>query len=109
MLVLEVVAFEDSRDNLRAPESRRDAEVRRVPPGTGRTLLSGLMLRLLRTLKRQRPPTIAALAESLGRDVRGHLALLERLGVVRLRDSGRRGGPITPELLYDAIQLKVGF
>lgn len=108
MLVLEVVAFDDPRDALReshrAPESRR-ADVRRIPLGPGRALLSVLMLRLLKALKRRRPPTLTALAESLGRgagDVRGHLALLERPGVVRLREADRRGGPITPELRYDA-------
>jgi hypothetical protein len=114
ILVLEVAVFEDPseglRESLRALRPRPGAEVRRIPATVGRILLMVPIVQLLKTLKRRRVPTITALAEAVGRDagdVRRDLAFLERVGVVRLRDPGRPGGPMTPELRYDAIELRL--
>ena len=39
--------------------------------------------------------------------MRADLRVLEQLGVVDLRDTGRKSGPIAPRLLYDEVQIRI--
>jgi predicted transcriptional regulator len=39
--------------------------------------------------------------------VKADLAVLEDLGVVAVGDRGKSGGPKVPELLYEAVELRI--
>ena len=119
VLVLEVTFFEDAAEGLResvaalAPsrgKKRPDIDVRRISADAARQLLTWPMLTILRAIRRRRPQSITALANAVDRDaagVKADLTLLEQIGVIALRDGGRKGGPKMPHALYAAIQLRV--
>lgn len=53
---------------------------------------------------------MTALANAVDRDaagVKADLTALERLGLIALRDAGRKGGPRVPEALYEVVQLRI--
>lgn len=114
-LVLEVTYFEDVSEGLRrsvrALKSVRGAtEVRQVSPEAARKLLTMPVLKTLRAIRERRPRTLTALADAVDRppaQVKADLAVLEELGVVAVRDRGKPGGPKVPELLYEAVELRV--
>ncbi len=119
VLVLEVAFFEDATEGLResvaslAPDRKKkrpDIDVRRISADAARQLLTWPMLTILRAIRRRRPQSITALANAVDRDAAGvktDLTLLEQLGVIALRDGGRKGGPKIPHALYETIQLRV--
>ena len=119
VLVLEVTFFEDAAEGLRASVSslaatrkkkRPDIDVRRISADAARQLLTWPILGILRAIRRRRPQSITALANAVDRDaagVKADLTTLEQLGVVALRDGGRKGGPKIPHALYETIQLRV--
>jgi predicted transcriptional regulator len=119
VLVLEVTFFEDAAEGLResvaslAPSRRQkrpDIAVRRINADAARQLLTWPMLTILRAIRRRRPQSITALANAVDRDAAGvktDLTVLERLGIIALRDGGRKGGPKVPHALYETIQLRV--
>jgi len=119
VLVLEVTFFEDAAEGLResvaslAPTRRKkraDIAVRRINADAARHLLTWPMLTILRAIHRRRPQSITALANAVDRDaasVKTDLTVLEQLGIIALRDGGRKGGPKIPHALYETIQLRV--
>jgi predicted transcriptional regulator len=119
VLVLEVTFFEDTAEGLRESvasvarsrtRKRTDIDVRRINPDAARHLLTWPMLTILRAIRRHRPQSITALANAVDRDAAGvktDLMALEELGVITLRDGGRKGGPKVPHALYDTIQLRL--
>jgi predicted transcriptional regulator len=119
VLVLEVAFFEDAAEGLRESVAavarsrttkRADIDVRRINADAARQLLTWPMLRILRAIRRHRPQSITALANAVDRDAAGvktDLTLLENLGVITLRDGGRKGGPKVPHARYETIQLRV--
>lgn len=119
VLVLEVTFFEDAAEGLResvaslAPTRRKkraDIAVRRINADAARQLLTWPMLTILRAIRRRRPQSITALANAVDRDAAGvktDLTVLEQLGIIALRDGGRKGGPKIPHALYETIQLRV--
>jgi predicted transcriptional regulator len=119
VLVLEVTFFEDAAEGLResvaalAPGRkgrRADIDVHRISADAARQLLTWPMLTILRAIRRRRPQSITALANAVDRDaagVKADLTMLEQLGVIALRDAGRKGGPRVPHALYESIQLRV--
>lgn len=119
VLVLEVTFFEDAGEGLRESvasvtrsrtKQRPDIDVRRISADAARQLLTWPMLTILRAIRRRRPQSITALANAVDRDAAGvktDLTVLEQLGVIALRDGGRKGGPKVPQALYETIQLRV--
>ena len=119
VLVLEVAFFEDATEGLRESvasvarsrtKKRTDIDVRRISADSARQLLTWPMLTILRAIRRHRPQSITALANAVDRDAAGvktDLTVLEDLGVIALRDGGRKGGPKVPHALYETIQLRV--
>jgi predicted transcriptional regulator len=119
VLVLEVTFFEDAAEGLResvaalGPDRkgrRADIDVHRISADAARQLLTWPMLTILRAIRRRRPQSITALANAVDRDaagVKADLTMLEQLGVIALRDAGRKGGPRVPHALYESIQLRV--
>jgi predicted transcriptional regulator len=119
VLVLEVTFFEDAAEGLRESvaalassrrKKRADIDVRRVSADAARQLLTWPMLTILRAIRRRRPQSITALANAVDRDaagVKSDLTVLEQLGVIALRDGGRKGGPKVPHALDETIQLRV--
>lgn len=119
VLVLEVAFFEDAAEGLRESvasvarsraRKRADIDVRRINADAARQLLTWPMLTILRAIRRHRPQSITALANAVDRDAAGvktDLTVLEDLGVITLRDGGRKGGPKVPQALYESIQLRV--
>ena len=117
--MLEVTFFEDAAEGLRESvaslastrkKTRADIDVRRINADAARQLLTWPMLSILRAIRRRRPQSIAALANAVDRDAAGvktDLTVLEQLGIIALRDGGRKGGPKVPQALYDTIQLRV--
>jgi predicted transcriptional regulator len=78
-----------------------------------RKLLTPTRLALLRAIRVERPPSIYALAQLVGRDLKNvqqDVRLLETYGLVRMGRSrrGRRGrNPKTPEAVFDEIALRI--
>ena len=119
VLVLEVTLFEDAAEGLRQSvaslattrkKKRPDIDVRRISAAAARQLLTWPILTILRAIRRHRPQSITALANAVDRDaagVKADLTTLEELGVIALRDGGRKGGPKVPHALYGTIQLRV--
>jgi predicted transcriptional regulator len=119
VLVLEVTFFEDAAEGLRQSVAslaatrttkRSDIAVRRINADAARQLLTWPMLTILRAIRRRRPQSITALANAVDRDAAGvktDLSVLEQLGIIALRDAGRKGGPKVPHALYETIQLRV--
>ena len=117
--VLEVTFFEDAAEGLRESvaslaktrkKTRPDIDVRRISADAARQLLTWPTLSILRAIRRRRPQSITALANAVDRDaagVKADLTTLEELGVIALRDGGRKGGPKVPHALYETIQLRV--
>lgn len=111
VLVLEVAFFEDAAEGLRESvasvarsraRKRADIDVRRINADAARQLLTWPMLTILRAIRRHRPQSITALANAVDRDAAGvktDLTVLEDLGVITLRDGGRKGGPKVPQAL----------
>jgi predicted transcriptional regulator len=117
-LTLNVVVIEDTaeamRRSLRSIKGGRSAapgsESRDIGPEEARRLLAFPVVRIIRALKHERPQTLAALAEAVGRDaasVRVDLQILEQCGVVALRDAGKKGGPLLPRLVYDEVVIRI--
>jgi predicted transcriptional regulator len=70
-------------------------------------LLSAKNIQLLRTIARESPESIRALARSVGRDIRqvhDNLQELEAYGLVDLEDTGRAK---RPSVWYDEIEIEV--
>jgi predicted transcriptional regulator len=70
-------------------------------------LLSAKNIQLLRTIARESPESIRALARSVGRDIRqvhDNLQELEAYGLVDLEDAGRAK---RPSVWYDEIEIEV--
>jgi predicted transcriptional regulator len=114
-LVLEVTYFEDVSEGLtrsvRALRAVRDSgEVRQVSPEAARKLLTMPVLKTLRAIRQHRPRTLTALADAVDRpaaQVKADLAVLQELGIVAVHDAGKASGPKKPELLYDAVELRL--
>ena len=117
-LTLNVVVIEDTaeamRRSLRSIKGGRSAapgsESRDVSPEDARRLLAFPVVKIIRVLKYERPQTLTALAEAVGRDaasVRAELQVLEQCGIVTLRDAGKKGGPLLPRLLYDEVVIRI--
>jgi predicted transcriptional regulator len=117
-LTLNVVIIGDPaeamRRSLRSIKGGRSAapgsETRDVSPEEARKLLAFPVVSLIRALKRERLQTLAALADAVGRDgasVRAELQVLERCGLVALRDPAKSAGPLQPRLLYDEVVIRI--
>jgi predicted transcriptional regulator len=75
-----------------------------------RRLLTEKRLELLLAVARHRPASVHKLAGLLGRDYKNvsmDIALLERLGLVRLEASGGKGRAQIPSVPYDEIHVTI--
>ena len=75
-----------------------------------RQILTEKRLEMLLAITRHRPSSVRALAELLKRDYKNvstDVTLLERLGLLKLKASGRKGSAQAPSLLYDEIQVTI--
>ncbi len=75
-----------------------------------RQILTEKRLELVLAISRHRPASVHKLAGLLGRDYKNvstDIALLERLGLVRLEAKGGRGRAQAPTVPYDEIQVTI--
>ncbi len=75
-----------------------------------RRILTAKRVELLLTVARRGPGSINELAEMVGRDYKNvstDVAMLERLGLVKLQARGGRGGAQKPSVPYDEIQVTI--
>ena len=75
-----------------------------------RKALTGKRLEIVRTIKKEKPRSVYALAKSLGRDLRSvikDLEFLEDVGLVDLKKSSEGKERTEPRVDYDIIDLKI--
>ncbi len=75
-----------------------------------RRILTEKRMELLLAIDRARPKSIQALAALLRRDYKNvstDIAMLERLGLVRLSAGAGKGKPQTPKVPYDEIRVTI--
>jgi predicted transcriptional regulator len=101
---------ESMRHIARGARNPQPSELYFESVGVLRRFLTDKRMELLQRISRDRPASIQQLAELVGRDyknVNADLALLQRLGVVKLAGRTGRGKPQVPTVPYDEIHVSI--
>lgn len=108
--------LEEFKAGYRAAVERRGKDFRPVRGRfftsleAARNVITEERMRLLRTVKKEKPGSIHELARILGRDVKNvhqDVHLLRRLGLVQLASIRGRRLPGQPKVVYDQIQFLI--
>ncbi len=84
---------------------------RAVSVATARELLTDQRVHLLRTIRKERPESVAALARLAGREqdesVKADLELLARTGVVTLESPSAKSHRRAPRVAYERVEIRL--